>query len=105
MGRPGSYALYAELNTTYLFFNAVSHSFGLQLAQPTLINSGNLRFYKNSNLIGTVGSVSFDFQSLSGEGPGYNMVGYISETIIYQSDQSSNRTAIETNIKTYYGIP
>jgi len=105
MGRPGGYALYAELNTTYLFFNTVSHSFGLQLAQPTLINSGNLTFYKNSNLVGTVSGASFDFQSLSGEAPTWNMVGYISETIIYQFDQSSNRVAIETDIKTYYGIP
>ena len=105
MGKPGGYALYAELNTTWLFFNTVSHSFGLQLAQPTLIKSGNLTFYKNSNLVGTVSGASFDFQSLSGESPTWNMVGYISETIIYQFEQSSNRVAIETDIKTYYGIP
>jgi hypothetical protein len=30
--------------------------------------------------------------------------GYESEVIIYNSNQSSNRTGIETNIKTYYGI-
>jgi hypothetical protein len=30
--------------------------------------------------------------------------GYISEIIIYNSDQSSNRTGIETNINSYYGI-
>lgn len=31
--------------------------------------------------------------------------GNISEMVIYLSNQSSNRTAIETNIKTYFGIP
>jgi hypothetical protein len=31
--------------------------------------------------------------------------GNISEIVIYLSNQSSNRTAIESNIKTYYGIP
>jgi hypothetical protein len=30
--------------------------------------------------------------------------GYISENIIYSSNQSSNRTGIETNINSYYGI-
>jgi hypothetical protein len=30
--------------------------------------------------------------------------GYVSETIIYESNQSTNRTGIETNISTYYGI-
>jgi hypothetical protein len=30
--------------------------------------------------------------------------GYISENIIYNSSQSSNRTGIETNINNYYGI-
>jgi hypothetical protein len=30
--------------------------------------------------------------------------GYISENIIYASDNSSNRTGIETNINSYYGI-
>ena len=31
--------------------------------------------------------------------------GNISEMVIYLSNQSSNRTGIETNIKTYFGIP
>ena len=31
-------------------------------------------------------------------------VAYISEVVIYQSDQSTNRTGIETNINTFYSI-
>jgi hypothetical protein len=34
----------------------------------------------------------------------FNLKGYISEIIIYDSDQSSNRTGIETNINSYYGV-
>jgi hypothetical protein len=35
---------------------------------------------------------------------GYGFNGRIAEMIIYGSDQSSNRTGIETNINSYYGI-
>jgi hypothetical protein len=34
----------------------------------------------------------------------FNLKGYISEIIIYDSDQSSNRTGIENNINDYYNI-
>jgi hypothetical protein len=34
----------------------------------------------------------------------FSMLGYMSEIIIYPSDQSSNRTGIETNINSYYGV-
>jgi hypothetical protein len=36
--------------------------------------------------------------------PGFEMSGFESEWIIYTDDQSGNRTAIETNINTYYGL-
>lgn len=34
----------------------------------------------------------------------YGFRGYISEIIVFNSDQSANRTAIESNINTYYSI-
>ena len=34
----------------------------------------------------------------------YNLQGYVYEAIIYDSDQSDNRTNIETNINTFYNI-
>lgn len=37
-------------------------------------------------------------------GPGV-FEGVIQEVLIWENDQSANRTAIETNIMTYYGIP
>ena len=36
------------------------------------------------------------------ENAGYNVKGYAQEAIIYDSDQSANRTGIETNINTFY---
>jgi hypothetical protein len=36
--------------------------------------------------------------------PQFYLAGAIQEQIFYNSDQSSNRTAIETNINSYYGI-
>jgi hypothetical protein len=48
---------------------------------------------------------NFDFKSLSGEEVDlYNFVGNMSEVVIYTSNQSSNRTGIESNINTYYAI-
>jgi hypothetical protein len=38
------------------------------------------------------------------DGTGGFLNGYESEVIIYNSNQSSNRTGIESNINTYYGI-
>jgi hypothetical protein len=43
--------------------------------------------------------------SLGEQGTGITSLnGYIQEVIIFKSSQSANRTAIETNINTYYGI-
>ena len=38
------------------------------------------------------------------ENSGYNVKGYAQEAIIYDSDQSANRTNIEDNINTFYNI-
>ena len=35
---------------------------------------------------------------------GYLLQGFVQEIIIYNSDQSSNRTEIETNINDFYSI-
>ena len=34
----------------------------------------------------------------------FNLIGYISEIVIYPTNQSSNRTAIQSNINTFYAI-
>lgn len=40
-----------------------------------------------------------------GEGNGFYFIGDQQENIVYPSNQTSNRVAIENDIKTYYGIP
>jgi hypothetical protein len=68
-----------------------------------------MTMYKNGTLVAS-SFVSFSLNS------GINSIGSynsgisfthseIQEAVYYNSDQSSNRTGIETNIKTYYGIP
>jgi hypothetical protein len=66
--------------------------------------------YKNSNLLGT-GSFTvnndFSFRNLLGDNynpPLYNFIGDVSEILVYNSDQSGNRSLIENNINNYYNI-
>lgn len=72
-------------------------------------SSNIMTMYKNGTLVAS----SFVSSSLNS---GINSIGSynsgisfthseIQEAVYYNSDQSSNRTGIETNIKTYYGIP
>lgn len=51
----------------------------------------------------TTGWVNYVFGSYSA-GVSYRYVGYLNELISYDSDQSSNRTGIETNINDFYSI-
>ena len=53
-------------------------------------------FNSTVNSIGAVTTNGIFFSS--------NLLGRMHELIIYTSDQSSNRTGIETNINSYYGI-
>jgi hypothetical protein len=70
----------------------------------------NVSIYKNSSLLGgssfnLASNNDFDFKSLSGEElDAYNFTGNMSEVVIYTTNQSSNRTGIESNINTYYAI-
>jgi hemin uptake protein HemP len=72
-------------------------------------NSGTMNAFENSaqvatNLSADTGTATglYLFRRVAGN-PLPNGSGF-SEVIIYGSDQSSNRTGIETNINTYYGI-
>lgn len=54
---------------------------------------------------GTINSSSTSTISLSSNGGATDaFIGYHQELIIYTSDQSANRTAIESNINSFYGI-
>ena len=71
--------------------------------------SGTASFGTNASTLDTVGSVSggmpMDFilghYATAGN---YNYHGKVQELIIYTSDQSSNRTGIESDINTYFSI-
>jgi len=73
------------------------------------VSSNVATMYKNGTLVAS-SFVSFSLSS------GINSIGTyvngtffthseIQEAVYYNSDESSNRTGIETNIKTYFGIP
>ena len=55
---------------------------------------------------GTDGAINTSIGKLTvgSNGFGFNAKAFISEFIVYQSDQSANRTDIETNINDYYTI-
>lgn len=71
--------------------------------------SGNLSAFDNSNVGGTdnIPSIIFTNEAFNvGYSPlgSQNFNGSFQEVIIYPSDQSANRVAIETNINDYYTI-
>ena len=68
------------------------YSNGSGLVTNTLPSTGTTGGNGNGGFIG------------SGNGTAQFFVGQISEIIIYTSNQSSNRAAIETNINNFYGI-
>ena len=102
---------YAGNNTIAQRFN-ISGLFGSYLLSS--IKTGvNAALYKNGssfwNISGSVGSygtttISEIFKATPNN-PGTQMEnGHVHEVIIYESDQSTNRTDIEGNINAHYGI-
>ena len=83
--------------------------------QAHLIKSGNNKFYQNNVLVGS-NTTSLVTPAINQKlvlttvswGPGTIGVGqadqYISEILIYNSDETSNLTTIQNNINTYYSI-
>lgn len=76
-----------------------------------LANTTSSEIYNNAilQLSGNLGSNNFDGLFIGNLGSnlqtsGFQLVGTMQEIIIYGSDQSSNRTGIETNINNHYGI-
>jgi hypothetical protein len=62
--------------------------------------------YNNSNnsYNNSVASTQYQISRIALYGSSYNYIGNIQEIVIYNSDNSSNRTGISTNINSYYGI-
>jgi hypothetical protein len=61
--------------------------------------------YRNNSLINDLNNSALSANSFVGFGSGPQATnGKIQESILYPSNQASNRTGIETNINTYYAI-
>jgi hypothetical protein len=77
----------------------------LSLRNSLYYNGGNL---VQNNTLSANASTGNAFNNIRmgriSNGTTFTMLGYMSEVIIYPYDQSSNRTGIETNINSYYGI-
>ena len=56
----------------------------------------------NSYVTGTTNSIVLN--NIAGYGSGYSYTGYFQEFIIYLSDNSANKSGLQSNINTYYGI-
>ncbi len=85
---------------------------GSNIAVASLIYNGSGTYYKNgtSQSNGSVNGSSLSNTSTTKDfyifyrGGGVLSDGYLSEFVLWSSDKSSNRTAIEYNIKTYYSV-
>ena len=77
-----------------------------QLLLTALNNAGTMSMFKNSNTIASSSNVlvySTIIDSI-GAASGNFSNSNLQETILYNSDQSTNRTGIESNINTFYTI-
>ena len=71
--------------------------------------AGNSMWLNGNDVVRTSGNngainTSIGKLTVGSNGIGFKTVAFISEFIVYQSDQSANRTAIEANINDYYTI-
>ena len=82
-----------------------------QYLENWIFNNSIQQFYENNSSVTTntgasnwPGVLSFAMGSTSYDGIGANSKNEIQEMIIYDADQSTNRTGISTNINSIYGI-
>lgn len=82
-----------------------------QYLENWIFNNTNQQIYENNSSISTetgasnwVGNSNFTLGSIDYSGAATSSKNEIQEFIIYDLNQSSNRTGISTNINTYYGI-
>lgn len=120
-GRPARYALLNNSDGSFIV-NSTGSNISVtttldnnkKLWNQEFIANTSHKFYKNNSLIGSfagsvgeigIGPVSLPFV-IGAYGPTYfsRQTGFQQELIVYLSNQSSNRTGIESNINTYYSI-
>lgn len=98
-----------------LAISTLNHTTNQQLNSAYYVGGNTIQMYRD----GLGLSLTYLLQSAStcagtefktsigrpGEANNYYFIGDQQENIVYASDQTANRVGIETNIKTYYGIP
>jgi hypothetical protein len=68
-------------------------------------NGGNEKKLNTSTATASVQNATFNFRlGRRAGGTDFNLNGFVSELILYPTDQTSNRTGIETNIINYFGL-
>ena len=97
-------------NNTYGFLGANYGTIGGNITGQNIISSlaispssetfNNTVEGVSSNLV----RANFNEISIGSRGGSYPMDGSIQEMIMYESNQSANRVAIETNINNYYSV-
>jgi len=95
----GASGISYSANTNYLFTTITTGT-----AVNFYVNSTDRTPVTNSANVATLTLNTFTIGVLQRNTLANYYGGYISEDIIYASDNSSNRTGIETNINNYYGI-
>jgi hypothetical protein len=78
----------------------------IQYLHSVLYNGNSSSVHRNGslNVSGSLGTQGLSGLTIGARFSGNFWDGKIQEIIIYNSNQSSNRTGIESNINTYYGI-
>lgn len=99
----GFYAMFGGLNLV----SSTAYT-TIKTLITTIFNTTASSFYLNSSAIisnQNVGTQSMLGISIGSYSPAeQNWDGYFAENIVYNSNQTSNRTGIESNINTYYSI-
>ena len=86
------------ISTSLYLLSVVQNSNNISLRKNTTTNTGNLPSIPSSTL-----TSAYSIGGITGN-TSYNTEMYGSEFIFYPSDQSLNRTLIETNINAYYSV-
>jgi len=105
--------MYETTARFYISNNSYSYNVGNHRNTQDLFtfeadDSRYLRVYKNGDEKGTAQTINVDHSfkpfSLGQSGNARTIKGFFQEIVIYNSDQSSNRSGIETNINNFYSI-
>lgn len=112
LGRSASWAFYQNTGEYGAQNSAGSPTVALSLDRClnvlTKADRTTIKNYENGSQLGVTYSTplnnDFWLSNLGGENTSYAFIGYLQETIIYPTDQATNRSSIESNINTFYSI-